>query len=64
MRLIERLRIQREARESYLDARAAGKSHDEASDLVAAGLQEKYGASIDWAKIVEIILLILAMFQK
>jgi hypothetical protein len=64
MRLIERLRVQREARELYQEARASGKSHDEAGEHVAAHLQEKYGASIDWAKIVEIILMILAMFQK
>lgn len=64
MRLLEKLRIQREAREVYDSARASGKSHDEAGEVVASTLQERYGANVDWAKIVELIMLLLALLAK
>lgn len=64
MRLLERLRIQREARQTYLAAKDQGKSHEECCEVVADAMQEKYGASVNWAKIIEIVMMILALFQK
>jgi hypothetical protein len=65
MRLRERLQIQREAIATYQAAKSQGKSHEECCDIVADAMVEKYGAgAFDIAKLIEIIMLILAMFQK
>jgi hypothetical protein len=64
MRLVERLRLIRETRQAYQTALDAGQNHEDAADTVADAMQAKYGASLDWSKIIEIIMMILAMFKK
>jgi uncharacterized integral membrane protein len=63
MRLLDRLRIQREAVAAYKAAMEQGKSPEECCDIVADAMIEKYGA-IDIAKLIELLLMIFAMFNK
>jgi hypothetical protein len=67
MRLIDRLRLNREVIQAYKAARASGKDHDEASEAVMETMHQKYSsgaAGFDFAAIIEIILMILALFAK
>lgn len=62
MLLVKRLRILREARQSIEIAIASGMSHDEAGEAMLADMRDKYGADVDWLKILELILKVLALF--
>jgi hypothetical protein len=64
MKFLERLRLQRETLQLVRKAKAEGKTDEEAKDFAMEQMKEKYGATIDWMKILEMVMTILAMFFK
>jgi hypothetical protein len=59
MKVIKRLRVQREffdARRSYIKG---GMKPAEAGEQALAVMQEKYGRDLDWAAILELLMMIL-----
>jgi hypothetical protein len=63
MRLSDKLRLFREARQIYQQSREGGKDHDESAEQVMEQMKEKYGAAVDWMKIIELILMLLEMLR-
>lgn len=64
MKFLERARLRREIVASYQAKLAEGMTHEGAHDAVLDEAKTKYGANIDWAKIIELILTILELFKK
>jgi len=63
MLLGKRLRIAREANQHYqrLKAQNPSSTHEQLEEEVADLMRHEYGADIDWANILQIILRVLAL---
>lgn len=64
MQLLDRIRIQREVADKVRRKHAQGRDAKTIRAEVKAEMQEKYGADVNWTKILEVVVAILSALLK